>query len=230
MKPKSSLSSPVGRIRRTLFLFLSFVCTACLFGQGSGVGEISGRITSATNAPLSGAIVTLQEIGRDAATDRDGTFAMMNVAPGTYTASISYLGLPTKQVTVVVTAGAAANLSVKLGEEIVQLETFKVEGQRAGQARALNEQRASGNLRNIVSADALGRFPDQNAAETMQRITGVSLERDQGEGRFISVRGVDPDLNNTQLNGINLPASEEDTRKINLDVFPTDILDSIEVV
>ncbi len=230
MKPKSRPSSPVGWIRRTLFLFLSFVFTACLFGQGSGVGEVTGRVTGPTSAPLSGAIVTLQEVGRHAATDRDGKFAMMNVAPGTYTASISYLGLPTKQVTVTVTAGSAANLAVRLGEEIVQLEAFKVEGQRAGQARALNEQRASGNLRNVVSADQLGRFPDQNAAETMQRIAGVSLQRDQGEGRFISVRGVDPDLNNTQLNGINLPASEEDTRKVNLDVFPTDILDSIEVV
>jgi TonB-dependent receptor len=64
----------------------------------------------------------------------------------------------------------------------------------------------------------------------MQRITGVSLERDQGEGRFISVRGVDPDLNNTQLNGVNVPASQEDSRKVNLDVFPTDILASIEVI
>jgi len=129
-----------------------------------------------------------------------------------------------------VASGVRTPLDVKVGGEVVSLSEYRVEGQREGQARALNQQRASGNLRSIVSADAAGRFPDQNVAETMQRITGVSLQRDQGEGRFISIRGVDPDLNNTQLNGVNLPASEEDSRKVNLDVFPTDILDSVEVI
>ena len=115
-------------------------------------------------------------------------------------------------------------------EDIVVLTTFKVEGQREGQSRALTQQRSSDNLKSVASSDTLGRFPDQNAAETLGRISGVSLARDQGEGRFISIRGVDPDLNNTQLNGVNIPASQEDSRSVNLDVFPSDLLDSIEVV
>lgn len=115
---------------------------------------------------------------------------------------------------------------------VLQLEAFKVEGQRAGQARALNRQRDAASLRNIVTSDSLGRFPDQNAAESLQRVTGVSLERDQGEGRFITIRGLDPDLNNTQLNGIALPAAggiEEGARKVNLDVIASDLIESIEV-
>lgn len=117
-------------------------------------------------------------------------------------------------------------------EAVLQLEAFTVEGQRAGQARALNRQRDAASFRNIVTSDSLGRFPDQNAAESLQRVTGVSLERDQGEGRFITIRGLDPDLNNTQLNGIALPAAggiEEGARKVNLDVIASDLIESIEV-
>lgn len=222
---RSSSLQP-GRLCAALAVFLALALAA--FGQSTG--SVSGRITDQTGQSLSGAQVTLVGTNRETSTDRDGTFFLGNLAPGDYTARVSYLGLPSKDMPLVVGPGAGTDLQVKLGDDVVHLDAFRVEGQRAGQARALNEQRASGNLRNIVAADSIGRFPDQNAAETMQRITGVSLERDQGEGRFISIRGVDPDLNNTQLNGVNIPASQEDSRKVNLDVFPTDILDSIEVV
>jgi TonB-dependent receptor len=194
------------------------------------VGAVAGKVTDAQNAPLSGAVVAVTGTSLQAATDREGEFYLPTVPVGAQTLQVSYLGQPNKEVRVDVVAGERRPVNVKMGDDAIQLAAFTVEGQRAGQARALNLQRSAGNLRSIVAADTIGRFPDQNAAETMQRITGVSLERDQGEGRFISIRGVDPDLNNTQLNGVNIPASQEDSRKVNLDVFPTDILDSIEVV
>lgn len=220
----------IAGLRRLMLALLALFAGLTFASAQADNGSISGKITDNKAAPLRGALVTLKENGRNAATEFDGSFHINGVPAGTYTAEVSYLGYPSKELPVIVPAGATVDLSAKLGEDVLVLETFTVEGSRVGQARALNEQRASGNLRNIVSSDAAGRFPDQNAAESMQRITGVSLERDQGEGRFISVRGVDPDLNNTQLNGVSIPASQEDSRKVNLDVFPTDILDSIEVV
>lgn len=221
-----SLGFPVRKILSVFTLLAGVVLPAL----GQSTGSVSGRVTDGIGLPLSGAQVTVVGVNREASTNRDGTFLVGNVPPGNQILRVSYLGLPSKDTPLMVTSGVGPSVRVKLGDDVVQLETYRVEGQRAGQARALNEQRTSSNLRNIVAADTIGRFPDQNAAETMQRITGVSLERDQGEGRFISIRGVDPDLNNTQLNGVNIPASQEDNRKVNLDVFPTDILDSIEVV
>ncbi|MBL9206045.1 MAG: TonB-dependent receptor plug domain-containing protein, partial [Opitutaceae bacterium] len=215
---------------RFAFALAFLIFSAVFAGAQTESGALGGRITDTKGDPLSGALVTLKENGREASTTRGGEYFFAGLPAGVYTASVSYLGLPSKEISVTIAAGVESTLMVKLGEDVLVLEAFQVEGQRSGQARALNEQRASGNLRNIVSSDAAGRFPDQNAAESMQRIAGVSLERDQGEGRFISVRGVDPDLNNTQLNGVSIPASQEDSRKVNLDVFPTDILDSIEVV
>jgi len=197
----------------------------------SGTGTLSGKVTDVnTKAPLAGALVRVVGTSLETSTGRAGDFYFSSVPVGEQTIRVSYLGLGERETTVSVGGGVEAVVDVRLGELIVEMETFRVEGQKAGQARALNEQRASDNLKSIVSADALGRFPDQNAAETLGRISGVSLARDQGEGRFVSVRGVDPDLNNTQLNGVNIPASQEDSRSVNLDVFPADLLDSIEVV
>lgn len=220
MTPIPQVRPPTGGFRRLLACFLGLSLALTSAWAQTGAGSISGKVTDTSGAALRGARITIDSITRDTSTDHDGGFTLGNVAAGTYTVHVSYLGLPSKDYPVIVVAGQTAGLDAKLGDDVVQLETFTVEGQRVGQARALNEQRASDNLRSIVSSDAAGRFPDQNAAESMQRVVGVSLERDQGEGRFISIRGVDPDLNNTQLNGVNIPASQEDSRRSTSTCFP----------
>jgi TonB-dependent receptor len=197
----------------------------------SGSGSLSGKVTDAgSKAALAGALVRVVGTTLETTTGRSGDFYFPSVPAGSQTVRVSYLGLGQSEAAVTVVSSSEATVNIGVGEQVVEMEAFRVEGQKAGQARALNEQRASDNLKSIVTADALGRFPDQNAAETLGRISGVTLARDQGEGRFISVRGVDPNLNNTQLNGVNVPASQEDSRSVNLDVFPADLLDSIEVV
>ena len=68
----------------------------------------------------------------------------------------------------------------------------------------------------MVHADGIGQLPDDNAAEALQRIPGVSTERDQGEGRFVSVRGLGADLNAVTINGTLVPAPESDRRGVAL--------------
>ena len=82
----------------------------------------------------------------------------------------------------------------------------------------------------VISADALGQFPDQNVAESARRVAGISVANDQGEGRFVVIRGLDPSLNSTSVNGVRMTAPESDTRAVALDVIDSDILDSIEIV
>jgi TonB-dependent receptor len=81
----------------------------------------------------------------------------------------------------------------------------------------------------IVASDAIGTLPDENAAEALNRIAGISIERDQGEGRFVVVRGIDPELNNFQVNGVSVAAPENESRAIALDVIPSELISSIEV-
>jgi TonB-dependent receptor len=192
-------------------------------------GALVGKIVNASGSPLSGAIVSVNGTALEVATDRAGEYYLVGVPEGNYTVHINYLGLPPKDQPVSITGGQRMTLNAVLGDDVVQLQAVTVEGTRAGQARALNEQRASENLKELIAADAIGRFPDHNASETLQRMSSVGLERDQGDGRFVSIRGLYGDLNSTQLNGINIPSSENGTRRVNFDSIPTEILDGIEV-
>lgn len=111
-----------------------------------------------------------------------------------------------------------------------ELEMVRVIGQAASTNRALTEQREADNIETTTRADDIGDFPDSNVSESLQRMPGVSIERDQGEGRFVRVRGVAPDLNAVNVNGIQVPAPEAGRRAVALDVIPADLLESLTVV
>jgi TonB-dependent receptor len=109
------------------------------------------------------------------------------------------------------------------GDEIV------VTGQRGMLAGSIARQRGAEIVESVLTRDAIGQFPDQNVAEATRRLPGVNVLNDQGEGRFIAVRGLDPTLNAASVNGTRLPAPEADTRAVALDVVPSELVDSIEV-
>lgn len=178
---------------------------------------------------MKGVIISLQENGKSTTSDQRGNFAFSGLKPGQYKLNFSYIGYDSKTQTVQVVADQVARLNMELGTEIVELDTFVVRGQAIGQARALNRQRSSLGLSNFVSADAVGRFPDQNVAESLQRLPGLSIEKDQGEGRFVSIRGIDPNLSNVSIDGVILPAPEGESRSVALNVIPNDILETIQV-
>ena len=87
---------------------------------------------------------------------------------------------------------------------VASVEEIVVIGQAAQMQRAIDRQRYADNMISAINSDAIGQLPDANAAEALQRIAGVSIERDQGEGRFVRVRGISPDLNAVTVNGTQL--------------------------
>ncbi|WP_226643155.1 TonB-dependent receptor [Microbulbifer variabilis] len=97
--------------------------------------------------------------------------------------------------------------------------------------RSLELQRESNRIVSVVSADGIGKLPDRNAAEAVQRVSGVSIERDQGEGRFVAVRGLPSQWSSSSLNGHRLPSAEEETtsRATAFDFFPSELIERIEV-
>ena len=101
-------------------------------------------------------------------------------------------------------------------------------GTKASLKSAIDKQRESDQIVSIVDSDALGEFPDETAAEAVRRLPGINVENDQGEGRYITLRGMSGDLNAVSMNGALIPAPEGG-RKVLLDGLPTDLIDSIEV-
>lgn len=108
-------------------------------------------------------------------------------------------------------------------------QRVEVTGQAASSDRALRDQQAADNVVSVVRADGIGRLPDKNAAEALQRLPGVSVERDQGEGRYVRIRGLGPDLNAVTLNGSLVPSAEADRRAVALDVLPSALIRSLVV-
>ena len=107
-------------------------------------------------------------------------------------------------------------------EEVVSI------GQKAGLKSALKKQQDSDSIISVVDSDGLGQFPDTTAAEAVRRLSGISVENDQGEGRYIVIRGMSPELNSFAFNGAML-AAPENNRAVLLDGLSTDLLSSITV-
>ncbi|PHV07150.1 TonB-dependent receptor [Janthinobacterium sp. BJB412] len=104
-----------------------------------------------------------------------------------------------------------------------------VTGQRVAMSKAIAAQEKADNIISVISSDDIGGLPDKNAAEALARLPGVSVQRDQGEGRYITVRGMGPDLNNVTINGALVPSPEAGRRAVALDVLPAGLIRSLEV-
>tara|TARA_R110001606_G_scaffold117794_1_gene247734 strand:- start:3471 stop:6392 length:2922 start_codon:yes stop_codon:yes gene_type:complete len=194
-------------------------------------GQVRGQLTDAgTQSPLLGAQITLVETGSVTASQEGGRFTFRNVPAGKYTLKVSYIGLADYTVPVTVPGNAIAEVAVAMPDRMT-MDRIVVVGQRAAQASALNQQRVASNLSNVISSDQTGRFPDSNAAEALQRVPGVAINREEkgGEGRYISIRGLDSGLNNFKINGINVAQTDKETRRVPLDVVQADALAKIVV-
>lgn len=201
------------------------------FAQTAETGIVTGQVVDALNGDaLPGAMVTVQGMGVSASTQRDGSFRLVGVPSGPQTLVVTYLGRDDFSQALTVAAGGQASVTMRVPTSTRYEETVSVSALILdAQARALNQQKTAPNITNIVSADQLGHFPDPNAAETTQRIPGVSIQRDMGEGRYVIVRGTEPRLNSTLIDGERIPAPEANVRQVALDVIPADLLQAVEV-
>ena len=108
-------------------------------------------------------------------------------------------------------------------------QTILVTGQAANLRNALDAQQAADHIVSVLSADGIGQLPDINAAEALQRLPGVSVERDQGEGRYVRIRGLGADYNSVTINGALVPAPDADRRGVAMDVLPAGLIRTLEV-
>lgn len=210
----------------------AFVCAVCLAAPlAAQTGTIAGQVTDSTGGALPGAQVSVEGSPLTAVTDVAGSYRLVRVPAGPQILTVSYFGFQPQTVPVEVPAGESLRQDVRVDLVPVEGETLTVTAEPIleGQARALNQQKNAINIKNVVAADQIGQFPDLNAAEATQRIPGVSIQRDQGEGRYVLIRGTEARLNSTTLNGERIPAPEGDVRNVALDVIPSDLLEAIEV-
>ena len=208
-----------------LFSWLSILC----FGQAPGL--VTGNIVDKNQQlSLPGATLKLKPGNHYTVSNQQGKFEFLSVPAGTYTLEVTYIGYQTFTQEVTVAAGKATDLKLKMEAGGIAGKEVLVVGDRLrGQAKALNQQKNNPNITNIVSADQIGRFPDANVGDAIKRIPGITMQNDQGEARNIIIRGLAPELNSVTLNGDRIPSAEGDNRRVQMDLIPSDMVQTIEV-
>jgi TonB-dependent receptor len=219
-------------MRSFLSFLLAVVCSLVLnspVGAQSGKGTITGIVKDSGNSALQGALVELLPSGRKVVTDDHGQFRITDVPAGEYTVSVSYVGLAVSNVPVVVSAGQEASANAVL-QVASQVDQVIVSAERLqGEAEAINIERTADNIVQVLPERVIVSLPNTNIADAVGRVPSVSLERDEGEGKYVQIRGTEPRLSSVTVNGVNLPSVEGVVRNIKLDAVPADLVERIEV-
>jgi len=217
--------------KRSFPLSILLLCLLALvpgFGQ-SGKGVISGVVKDSAGAVLHGAKISLQPQIRPVTTDGQGEFTVTEVDPGTYAATISYVGFAPYKGTVTVVAGKTTYIDAVLKVGNVSDEVIVTADRPFGEAEAINRTLAAENILQVLTADVIVSLPNANIADALGRMASVTIERDEGEGKYVQIRGTEPRLNNTMIDGVTVPSPESGVRQIKLDTIASDLVDSVEI-
>lgn len=209
--------------------FFNLVSVSATGQKAEGNGVLRGRVSDEAKQTLPGATIYIEELKNGVVSDVNGFYIFPGIPAGNYHLTVSYVGYEAAKTEVNIKAGMTVEKNVVLKNENRQLEEVEVNGTFQGYQRAMNYQKSSQNLRNVVSADQVGRFPDANVGDAMKRIPGINVQYDQGEARFGQIRGTSPDFSSVTVNGNRLPSAEGDIRNVQLDLIPADMIQTIVV-
>ncbi len=193
---------------RTLSCSILLILVAAQLSWGAS-GGIRGKVTDATTGQaLPGANIQLKGTSLGAATDLNGNYVISGVPAGSYVIKASYVGYKTLEVKVLLTENQNLVKNIKLQAVGVTAKEVIVTTQASGQNSAINQQLSSNNVVNVVSAARIESLPDANAAESVGRLPGVSLERSGGQATEVVIRGLAPQYNEITIDGVPIPGNE----------------------
>jgi hypothetical protein len=209
-------------------IFLTLFCISSTF-LGAQEGVISGTVNDGEfNDVLPFANVLIKGTTKGATSDFDGKY-QIDIEPGTYTVVFSFLGYETKEITgVVVTEGKETTIDVTLNPASNQLDEVVVTTTvtQNTEASVLNLQKRSVALLDGLSIQSIKKTGANDIASAVRNVPGVSVQN----GKFVYVRGLGDRYTKSVLNGMDIPGLDPDRNTLQLDIFPTNILDNILVI
>ncbi|HME00435.1 MAG TPA: TonB-dependent receptor [Terriglobia bacterium] len=226
------MNYPATHLSKWMIIFVVSVLFLGLTKQAwaqAQMGAIAGNVTDPSGAVLRGAQISLESKDLNVVSGEQGLFFINDLAPGSYTLTITYVGFAPFKKTVDVAAGQTINVDAKLQVQS-ESQTVLVTAPRAGgEAEAINVERTADNIVQVLPAEVIRSLPNANMADALGRLPSVTLERDEGEGKYVQVRGTEPRLTNTTIDGINIPSPEPGVRQIKFDAIPADSVESVEI-
>lgn len=221
-------------------LILALVLATAAAAQTAAIGQagasaaaaksvIVGTVADANHEALPGAKIRLEPSNLSTASGIHGDFKLSGIAPATYRLTVSYLGFSPATETVLVTAAQVAHVAVVLQVASQSQEVIVQAPQLRGEAELINLERTTPNILDVLPAKLIASLPNANIADAVGRLPGVTLERDEGEGKYVQLRGTEPRLSNLTVDGVAVPSPEPGVRQIKLDVIPADLVQSVQI-
>ena len=185
-----------------------------------------------TGEPLIGTVVRVKELPNvGTTTGLDGSFILHELPDkGKYTLVVSFMAYKTKEI--VVDVANDDKVDIPMDEDLKQLGEVVVTGRREYRSdrSAVETVKNAGNVLNVMSQQSILLSPDVNVASVLQRVSGVTMERDaSGEASYAILRGMDKRYNYTLVNGVKIPSPDDKNRYIPLNIFPSDLMDRLVV-
>src|SRR5208337_530816 len=226
------MNYPATHLSKWMIIFVVSVLFLGLTKQAwaqAQMGAIAGNVTDPSGAVLRGAQISLESKDLNVVSGEQGLFFINDLAPGSYTLTITYVGFAPFKKTVDVAAGQTINVDAKLQVQS-ESQTVLVTAPRAGgEAEAINVERTADNIVQVLPAEVIRSLPNANMADALGRLPSVTLERDEGEGKYVQVRGTEPRLTNATIDGVNVPSPESGVRQIKFDTIPAGLVESVEI-
>ncbi|MBC7914691.1 MAG: carboxypeptidase-like regulatory domain-containing protein [Pyrinomonadaceae bacterium] len=209
------------------FYVLLFCFTTASFAQSTN-GKITGKVIDATtNETLIGVSVKAVGTAFGAVTGVDGSY-ILTLPAGTYTITYNYLGYQAKEISgIVVRAGQSTFQNIVLAASSKGLKevVIKTTAKKESQSSVYAAQKRSSAVSDGISQEAIRRTPDNNAAQVLTRVTGVNVQ----DNKFVVVRGLADQYNQTMLNGVQMTSTETDRNAFAFDLIPASAVDNIVV-
>jgi outer membrane receptor protein involved in Fe transport len=216
-----------------MYRFIIFQILLLIITNSVHSGVIKGKcIDAGTSEELIGARIFNNELKTGTISGLDGSFIIKNVPSGTYTITCSYIGYQTTLKKLSISETEIVYLDISLSPQTTELNqviiTAKKENNTDISARI--SERTSNQVINVVSAKAIELSPDLTVANVIQRVSGVTIERNaSGDGQYAILRGMDKRFSYTMVNGMKIPSPDNKNRFVALDIFPSELLDRLEV-
>ena len=191
------MSTPI--FKRFVVLLLGLVWGIMPVQAQDRSGSITGNVKDNTQGVLQGARVELHPDGQAAVSNSQGEFTITAVARGHYTLTVSYIGFAPFSVDVTVASGQTVSVNAVLQVAKTSEEVLVIADRQFGELEALNRERVADNILQVLPASVITSLPNTNIADSVGRLPSVSLERDEGEGKYIQIRGTEPRLSNVTI-------------------------------
>jgi TonB-dependent receptor len=208
-------------------IYLTMLLSIAVLAVSAQNGYLTGRISDSNMESLPGATILVKNTNIGTISGNDGSYRLSGVPTGQQEIEVRYIGYQTLVQKVEVSSGEVVVLDFKM-EIGVELEGVIVNSRLEGESKALNTQKNAESITAVVSSEQLERFPDANIGDALKRISGINVQYDQGEARFGNVRGTSPELNSVTINGERIPSAEAEIRSVQLDLLPSDMIETIE--